>query len=48
MGAIIGDDLLWYSNLENYVILYELCHMLGFQYEVGGRLYPLGKVVNFH
>ena len=46
VGTIIQDDLLWYSKLVNNVVLYESGHMLGFQYRVGGCLYPLGEVVN--
>ena len=48
VGIIVGDDLLWYSKPADDVVLYESGHMLGFQYKVGGYLYPLGEVVNRH
>ena len=48
MEAIIWDNFLWYPVSANDIILYEPSHMLGFWYRVGGRLHPLGEVVNFH
>ena len=48
VGTIVRDDLLWYSKLADDVVFYESGHMLGFQYKVGGYLYPLGEVVNHH
>ena len=41
-AAIFRDNLLRYSKPTDDVVLYDPSHMLGFQYGVGGCLYPLG------
>ena len=46
VGTIIRDNLLQHSKLADDVVLYESEHMLGFQYGVGGCLYPLGEIIN--
>ena len=45
--TIIKDDLLRHSKSVDYVVFYELGHMLGFQYRIEGRLYPFSEVINY-